>query len=128
MPRQKPGLGEERLNLLFVLHSLDLATNNASRYYYIVIRSFRDSQTAALFDRQQARKLPSNIQSVALRKLRHLDAAERLEDLAAVPGDRLEKLAGDRAGRHSIRINKQWRICFRWADGDAHDIEIVDYH
>jgi proteic killer suppression protein len=93
-----------------------------------VIRTFRDSQTASLFDRKPARKLPADIQSVALRKLRHLDAAERLGDLAAIPANRLEKLAGDRAGQHSIRINRQWRICFRWQNGEAHDVEIVDYH
>jgi len=93
-----------------------------------VIRSFSDSQTAALFDRQPARKLPADIQSVALRKLRQLDAAEKLEDLRAVPGNRLEKLAGNRSGQHSIRINKQWRICFRWHEGDANEVEIVDYH
>jgi proteic killer suppression protein len=103
-------------------------TNNASRYYITLIRSFRDSQTASLFDRKPARKLPTDIQSVALRKLRLLDAAERLDDLAAIPSNRLEKLAGNRAGKHSIRINKQWRICFRWQNGEAHDVEIVDYH
>lgn len=93
-----------------------------------MIRSFRDSQTAALFDRQPARKLAADVQRVALRKLRQLDAAEQLADLKAPPGNRLEKLTGDRAGKHSIRINKQWRICFRWEAGDAHEVEIVDYH
>ncbi len=93
-----------------------------------VIRSFRDSQTASLFQREPVRKLPQDVQRTALRKLRQLDAAEQLQDLAASPGNRLEKLLGNRAGQHSIRINKQWRICFRWAAGDAHDVEIVDYH
>ena len=93
-----------------------------------MIRSFRDTQTASLFEREPARKLPQDIQAVALRKLRQLDAAEQLEDLRAAPGNRLEKLAGDHAGQHSIRINKQWRICFRWDKGDAHEVEIVDYH
>ena len=68
------------------------------------------------------------MQRVALRKLRMLDAATRLEDLRVPPGNRLEKLKGDRAGQHSIRINDQWRICFVWKNGDAYDVEIVDYH
>ena len=93
-----------------------------------MIRSFRDSQTASLFNRQFARRIPTEIQRVALRKLRQIDAAERLHDLAAVPGNQLEKLVADRAGQHSLRINKRWRICFRWQDGDAYDVEIVDYH
>jgi proteic killer suppression protein len=65
---------------------------------------------------------------MALRKLLLIDDAEKLEDLRTPPGNRLEKLTADRQGRHSIRINDQWRICFRWADGDAHEVEIVDYH
>jgi len=68
------------------------------------------------------------VQRVALRKLRMLDAAESLDDLRVPPGNRLERLRGDRQGQHSIRINDQWRICFRWRGGDAHDVEIVDYH
>ena len=93
-----------------------------------VIRSFRDSATAELFDRRPARNLPIDIQRVAFRKLRQIDAAETVQDLRAPPGNRLEKLAGSRAGQHSIRINDQWRICFRWHDGDAYEVEIVDYH
>jgi proteic killer suppression protein len=68
------------------------------------------------------------VQRVALRKLRMLDAAESLDDLRVPPGNRLERLRGDRQGQHSIRINDQWRICFRWRGDDAHDVEIVDYH
>ena len=68
------------------------------------------------------------MQRVALRKLRMLDAAEKLDDLRVPPGNRLERLRGDRSGQHSIRINDQWRICFRWQAGDAYDVEIVDYH
>jgi len=68
------------------------------------------------------------VQNVALRKLRMLDAATRLDDLRVPPGNRLERLRGDRSGQHSIRINDQWRICFRWDSGDAYDVEIVDYH
>jgi len=72
--------------------------------------------------------LGADVQRIALRKLRQLDAAVSLEDLRVPPGNRLEKLRRDRAGQHSIRINDQWRVCFRWVGGDAHDIEIVDYH
>jgi toxin HigB-1 len=93
-----------------------------------VIRSFRDRDTQRLFDRQPVRKLGADVQRVALRKLRQLDAAMSLEDLRVPPGNRLEKLSRDRAGQHSIRINDRWRVCFRWVGGDAHDVEIVDYH
>jgi len=93
-----------------------------------VIKSFRDRDTERLFQRRPVRKLGSDIQKVALRKLRMLDAATVLDDLRLPPGNRLEKLKGDRAGQHSSRINQQWRICFRWRSGDAYDVEIVDYH
>ena len=105
-----------------------LARNNASRYYSRVIRSFRDRETARLFERQPARRLPPDIQRVALRKLRQLDAAVDLADLRVPPGNRLERLVGNRAGQYSIRINDQWRICFRWQAGDAYDVAIADYH
>jgi len=93
-----------------------------------VIRSFRDKDTERLFHREPIRKLPQAIHRVALRKLVQLDAATTLDDLRVPPGNRLEKLAGDRVRQHGIRINDQWRICFRWQQGDAHDVEIVDYH
>ncbi len=93
-----------------------------------MIRSFRDRDTERLFDRQPVRKLGAAVQRVALRKLRQLDAAVTLGDLRVPPGNRLEKLSGSRAGQHSIRINDQWRVCFRWVGSDAHDVEIVDYH
>jgi proteic killer suppression protein len=93
-----------------------------------MIRSFRDRETERLFRREPVRKLPQDVRRVALRKLVLLDAAESLEDLRRPPGNRLEKLTGDRAGQHSIRINDQWRVCFRWKDGDTEDVEIVDYH
>jgi len=93
-----------------------------------MIRSFRDRETERLFRREPVRKLPPDVRRVALRKLVRLDAAETLEDLRVPPGTRLEKLVGNRAGQHSIRINDQWRVCFRWKDGDAEDVEIVDYH
>ena len=101
---------------------------NAKRYYQRVIRTFRDPETQKIFQRERSRRFSPQVQRVALRKLNILDAAESLNDLRVPPGNRLEKLSGDRAGQHSIRINDQWRICFRWVDGDAYDVEIVDYH
>ena len=92
-----------------------------------MIRSFRSKETEKLFRRQQSRGF-GNIGMVARRKLRMLDDADRLGDLAAVPGNRLEALGGDRTGQHSIRINDQWRVCFVWRDGEAEQVEIVDYH
>ncbi len=91
-------------------------------------RSFRDGETERLFLRERRTKIASTLRRAALRKLLLLDAAETLDDVSVPPGNRLEKLAGDRDGRHSIRIKDQWRVCFRWEDGEAHDVEIVDYH
>ena len=93
-----------------------------------MIRSFRDRDTQRLFDRQPVRKSGADVQRVALRKLRQLDAAVTLDDLRVPPGNRLEALKGARHGQHGIRINDQWRICFRWRNGGADDVEIVDYH
>jgi proteic killer suppression protein len=93
-----------------------------------MIQSFGDKETERIFSRQGSRKLPKAVQRIALRKLALLDAADSLKDLVLPPGNRLEQLSGDRAGQHSIRINDQWRICFRWSNGDAYDVEIVDYH
>ncbi|HNS39527.1 MAG TPA: type II toxin-antitoxin system RelE/ParE family toxin [Promineifilum sp.] len=93
-----------------------------------MIRSFRDKETEKIFNRMLSRKLPTDIQQVALRKLRMLHRSQSLYDLRIPPANRLEKLSGNRVGQHSIRINEQWRICFIWRDGDAHDVEIVDYH
>jgi proteic killer suppression protein len=93
-----------------------------------VIVSFGDSETGLVWRGVRSRRLPADIQSVALRKLRMLNSAKRLDDLRIPPGNRLERLGGDRSAQHSIRINDQWRICFRWIEGDAHDVEIVDYH
>lgn len=81
-----------------------------------------------MFSRQFSRKLPGDIQSVALRKLRMLNNAHAVKDLRSPPANRLEKLTGKREGQHSIRINDQWRVCFVWQDGDAYAVEIVDYH
>ena len=93
-----------------------------------MIKSFRDRESQRLFQREHVRRLPPRLLRSALKKLLILDAAERLQDLRLPPGNRLEKLKGDRAGQHSIRINDQWRICFRWRGGHAHDVEIADYH
>ena len=93
-----------------------------------MIKSFRDRDTERLFQRQPVKKLGPDVQRTALRKLRMLDAATILDDLRVPPGNRLERLKGDRDGQHSIRINKRWRVCFRWRSGDAYDVEIVDYH
>jgi proteic killer suppression protein len=93
-----------------------------------VIRSFADPESERIWNGQRSRHLPAAIQRVARRKLRMLNAAASLEDLRVPPANRLEVLVGDRRGQYSIRINDQWRVCFRWRDGDAHDVEIVDYH
>jgi len=92
-----------------------------------MIRSFADKNTAKLARRERVRRFV-NFERVALRKLEMVKAAHVLEDLRVPPGNRLEALRGDRAGQHSIRINDQYRICFRWMDGEAHDVEICDYH
>jgi len=81
-----------------------------------------------VFARERSSRLPSDIQQVAYRKLRMLNNAQGLADLRLPPGNRLEKLSGDRQGQHSIRINERWRICFQWREGDAYEVEIVDYH
>lgn len=91
-------------------------------------KGFRDRDTERMFERRPTRRFGSEVQRVALRKLRMLDAAMKLDDLRVPPGNRLERLRGDRSGQHSIRINDRWRICFRWHGGDAYDVEIADYH
>jgi proteic killer suppression protein len=96
--------------------------------FSVMIQSFRDRETEKLFSREGSRRIPAAIQRSALRKLVILDAAESVHDLLLPPGNQLEKLTGDREGQFSIRINDRWRICFRWRDGDAQEVEIVDYH
>ncbi|HAE58322.1 MAG TPA: plasmid maintenance system killer [Anaerolineae bacterium] len=93
-----------------------------------MIKTFKDVPTQKIYQRQPSRKLPPDIQQVALRKLRMINNATSLTDLRIPPANRLEKLSGDRAGQWSIRINDQWRICFVWRESDAYDVEIVDYH
>ena len=93
-----------------------------------MIVSFRDVETETIWSGRRSRRLPSDIQAVALRKLRLLNNARRIDDLRVPPANRLEALKGGRRGQYSIRINDQWRICFRWNEGHAYEVEIVDYH
>jgi len=93
-----------------------------------MIKSFRDKETEKIFHREASRKFPAFIQRIAMRKLWMVDAAIQLADLRIPPGNRLESLSGKRRGQHSIRINKQWRICFVWRGDNAHNVEIADYH
>jgi proteic killer suppression protein len=93
-----------------------------------MIKSFEGKESEKIFSRGFSENLSQNIQLLARRKLVMLDAASELNDLRAPPGNRLEALKGNRKGQHSIRINDQWRICFKWKAGDAYDVEIADYH
>ncbi len=93
-----------------------------------MIKSFKDNEAERIFRRERSRKLPPEIQQVALRKLRMLNNSQTLNDLRVPPANRLEKLTGDREGQYSIRINDRWRICFEWSDSEASNVEIVDYH
>ena len=93
-----------------------------------MIRGFKCRETEKIFRREISRRLPQDMQRIARRKIEILDGAERLEDLRVPPSNRLEKLLGNRQGQHSIRINDQWRVCFKWLDSDAFNVEIVDYH
>jgi toxin HigB-1 len=93
-----------------------------------MIASFRDADAQELYETGRSRRIPADIQRVALRKLKYLNNAVDLTDLRVPPGNRLEALGGDRKGQHSIRINDQYRICFAWKDAQFHEVEIVDYH
>ena len=93
-----------------------------------MIQGFADRETALIWSGRRSKRLPADIQAVALRKLRLLNQARVLNDLRAPPGSRLEALKGERVGQYSIRINDQWRICFTWREGGPADVEIVDYH
>ncbi|PKN63454.1 MAG: plasmid maintenance system killer [Deltaproteobacteria bacterium HGW-Deltaproteobacteria-15] len=93
-----------------------------------MIKSFKDKETERVYSRELSRKLPNDIQQVALRKLRMLNNAKTINDLRIPPANRLEKLGGDRAGRYSIRINDRWRVCFIWEAENAYEVEITDYH
>lgn len=104
--------------------------NNAIRYYIPIrmIKSFGNEETEKIFHRNISRKFSLPLQHIALRKLLMLDASTGIHDLLIPPGNRLEALKGNKKGQYSIRINNQWRICFVWRDGDAYQVEIVDYH
>ncbi len=106
---------------------ITLDVNHTTRYDTTVIKTFKCAETAALSKGRRVKRFVS-IESVARRKLRQLQIAGRLEDLLVPPGNRLEALKGDRAGQHSIRVNDQFRVCFRWTAAGAEDVEIVDYH
>ncbi|MBV8686427.1 MAG: type II toxin-antitoxin system RelE/ParE family toxin [Alphaproteobacteria bacterium] len=93
-----------------------------------MIRDFKDPETGRIFRGERSRKLPPDIQNVARRKLRQINRAQKPDDLRVPRGNRLEELKGLRKGTYSIRINDQWRICFRWVEGDALDVRIEDYH
>lgn len=93
-----------------------------------MIRSFRGSTAETIFNRKRSKRFPANLHHLALRKLLLIDGADSLDDLRIPPGNRLEQMKGDRKGQHSIRINDRWRICFTWQDGEANEVEIVDYH
>ena len=105
-----------------------LTRHNGTRYAVPVIQSWADPETERLYRRERSRRFPPDIQAVALRKLKMLNAATRIDDLLVPPSNRLEKLKGDRVGQWSIAVNMQWRVCFRWEAGNAYDVEIVDYH
>jgi len=93
-----------------------------------MIKTFKCKETEKIFRREYSRKLPYSIQRIALRKLRMIDRSRTLDDLKIPPANRLEMLSGKRKGQYSIRINEQWRICFKWMDNNALGVEIADYH
>jgi proteic killer suppression protein len=93
-----------------------------------MIKSFKSKETEKIFNREYSLKLPSAIQRTAMRKLWMLDASQTINDLRVPPANHLEQLKGNRNGQYSIRINEQWRICFKWDKSDAYEVEIIDYH
>ena len=93
-----------------------------------MIKSLKDKETEKIYRQEASRKIPRDIQQVAIRKLRMLNNAKNIIDLRVPPANRLEKLSGSRAGQYSIRINDQWRVCFTWKSGEAFEVEIADYH
>lgn len=93
-----------------------------------MIKSFADKETRRVWSRRYSKKLPEDVQERGRQKLFQIDGAETINDLRMPPGNRLEKLSGDREGQWSVRINRQWRVCFEWHSGEAHHVEIVDYH
>jgi len=113
------------MGLLATVATLDI--NHAKRYYQRVIRTFKCADTRALANGERVKRF-ATIAAIARRKLRQLEIAARLNDLRIPPGNRLEALKGDRVGQHSIRVNDPFRVCFRWTDAGAEDVEIIDYH
>jgi len=111
-----------------VILGITIDGNNAIRYAENVLQSFNDRDSEHVWRRQRVRKFDESVQRAALRKLLILDAAEILGDLRVPPGNRLEKLRGRRSGQYSIRVNQQWRICFRWTKAGPENVEIVDHH
>jgi proteic killer suppression protein len=107
---------------------ITLCVHNAQRYYVGVIRSFRDKDTEAIWGRRYVKKPSPELSRLAYSKLVLINAAESINDLRVPPRDRLEKLAGNRAGQYSVRVNDQWRICFTWSASGAGNVELVDYH
>lgn len=93
-----------------------------------MIETFKCRETEKIFKREFSKKLPHHIQRIAFRKLRMLNRSSTVQDLMIPPGNKLEALSGNRKGQHSIRINEQWRICFKWQNGNAYNVEIVNYH
>ena len=120
------GIGHITCSLQTSILTLDVIIG--LRYYRGMIKTFRCPETERVFNREFSKKLPHHIQRAALRKLRMLNRASVLSDLRNPPSNRLESLTGDRKGQYSMRINDQWRVCFRWQGQDAYDVEIVDYH
>lgn len=108
--------------------NFSFAIRNGYRYYETMITSFASRETELVFNGRFSRRLPRDITRVAERKLRLINRASSLADLRIPPANHLEALKDDRMGQHSIRVNDQWRICFTWKDGNATDVEIVDYH
>lgn len=107
---------------------ITLYVNNAKRYYWRVIRSFRGKDTEAIWGRRYIKKLSPELSRLTYNKLVLINAAESINDLRVPPGNRLEKLSGNRAGQYSVRVNDQWRICFTWSTAGAGNVELVDYH
>ena len=109
-------------------HEPALASCHVTRYNSPVIKTFADRRTQELYATGKGKRVPSDVAKRAARKLEYVDLATSLDDLKVPPGNRLHALSGDRKGQHSISVNDQWRICFRFADGDAYEVEFCDYH
>jgi proteic killer suppression protein len=105
-----------------------LVSRHVTRYHQPVIKTFADRRTQELYATGKSRRVPPDVARRASRKLEYVDLATSLDDLKVPPGNRLHALSGDRRGQHSISVNDQWRICFRFVDGDAFDVEFCDYH